>query len=131
MKVKLVGITLNIECPEVDLISDKIDKMLKKENNIMAKLDEVLTQLSMATTKLADHAAKMDTLNTALDGIRGDIQVLKDQIVALQAETALTDAVKAKAAEMEAGIDALGVKIDDTISENIVVPPVDPPPDEV
>ena len=41
MKLKISGVTFNVECPQLDILEAKLDKIIKKEKEIMASLDEV------------------------------------------------------------------------------------------
>ena len=122
MKLTINGITLNVECPQLEVIEDKLDKIIQKENQIMGKLEDTLA-------KLTDVGTKMTNLNTALDGLRVDIQALKDQLAALQSGEVLSDVVATKVQAISDAVDALAVTVDDTAAENF--PPVTPPPPEV
>jgi len=115
MKLKIVGLTLTVECPELEL---KLDKILKKEKEIMASLDEVKALVQNGIDKI-------DALNTALDGYREVVATLKAQLAELQSGAVLAPAVQTKVDDIMSTLTVQVAKIDETFVENF---PPDVPP---
>ena len=108
MKLTINGITLNVECPQLEVIEDKLDKIIKGGKFIMATLEEVKGQVI--------------GLNTLLDGYRAAVALIQAELDALKSGAQLAPAVAAK-------IDEISALITETQNENF--PPVTPPPPEV
>ena len=81
-------------------------------------------QLEDTLGKLVVVGEKMLNLNTAFDGLRVDIQALKDQLAALQSGEILSSVVAAKIQAISDMADALAVTVDETAAENF--PPEGP-----
>ena len=118
MKLKIVGLTLTVEMPELEL---KLDKIIKKEKEIMASLGEVKVLIQNGIDKI-------DALNTALDGYREIVATLKGQLAELQSGAVLAPAVQAKVDEIMSTLTVEVAKIDETFVENFP-PDVTPIPE--
>jgi len=117
MKLKITGISLTVECNQLEVLEEKLDKIIKKEKLIMGQLEDTLGKLVVV-------GEKMLNLNTAFDGLRVDIQALKDQLAALQSGEILSSVVAAKIQAISDMADALAVTVDETAAENF--PPEGP-----
>jgi phage-related minor tail protein len=119
MKVKLVGITFNLEVPELELVMYKLNEVLAKENEIMGKLEEL-------NAKMVELKANVGALNTALDGTRAVIATMTTELAGLRSGEVLSDVVDGKLLSIMEGADAALAEVKATYNENF--PPVTEPP---
>jgi hypothetical protein len=120
MKLSINGITLNVECPQLDYISAQLDTLITKETTIMGMLEDALAKVDLIKTKV-------DVLNTALDGTRAVVDQMKADLAALQSGEVLSDVVKGKVQAILDSADAAIADVDATYAENFPETPPEEP----
>lgn len=95
--------------------------IIEKENRIMATLAE-LKSLS------EQQVARIDVLNTALDGFREVMEGIKAELEALKARD-LTPEQQAQVDSIAETMNTGLAKIEETLAENTPADPVEPPPE--
>lgn len=129
MQIKIKGISLSVEIPQLEELMGKVNDMaldvkyvLKKENQIMGKLEDALG-------KVQEIKAQVIVLNEALDGTRAIVEQMKTDLAALKSGEVLSDVVAGKVEEIITNADLALAEVKATYDENFPAAP--PPPDEV
>jgi len=92
-------------------IADDIKFIKIKEIEIMGKLEDALTVVT-------ELGVKVDALNTALDGYREAVQMIKDELEALKTGAELPPLVEGKVQEIIDAANVATTKVDETYAEN-------------
>jgi chromosome segregation ATPase len=129
MQIKIKGIQLTVEIPQLEELMERINEMALDVKSILKKEKQLMADFAELKAKVETATAKIDALNVALDGYRELVGTMKVELEALKSGQVLAPAVQAKVDEMATLLDTETAKIDETYNENF--PPVEPPPDQV
>jgi uncharacterized coiled-coil DUF342 family protein len=105
---------------EWEVLFAALTTIIDKEKSIMAEIKDLKEDADLAV-------AKIDNLNTALDGVRADMDIIKSELEELKANGGLNAEQKAMVDQAHATLITAVQKIDETLAENVPASP--PPPD--
>jgi len=120
MKLTITGITLNVECPQLEVLGDKIDKMLREGRKIMGLVEDL-------DAKVEAIALANTNLNTALDNVRLGMEAIKTELEQLRTGEVLSTVVATKLQSIADKADGVLVIVADTLAENVPATPEEPP----
>lgn len=129
MKFNLKGISLRIDCPQLEELLDKFDELAKDVKSILKKEKEIMGKLEDALKKVQEITVQVGVLNVALDGTRAVVAQMQTDLAALKSGEILSDVVANKVDDIISNADVALAAVKDTMLENF--PDAPPPPDEV
>ena len=90
VKLTLKGITLTVECPQLKLIEDKLDIIIRKEIHMSKELDELQAAVEENTTVDQSIMTLVDKMAATIESMKNDPVKLAAFAKALRDSSAAT-----------------------------------------
>jgi chromosome condensin MukBEF ATPase and DNA-binding subunit MukB len=129
MQIKIKGIKLTVEIPQLEEMMVRINEIALDVKSILKKEKQIMGKLEDALGKVQEIKAQVLVLNDALDGTRAIVEQMKTDLAALKSGEVLSDVVAGKVDDIITNADSALAEVKATYDENFPAAP--PPPDEV